>query len=208
MNNFAWAGQWTPLVAIAVGVLLCFGGYRILKLSLGLLGFVAGAAAGWQVGLSLVHDNTAIALGCAIVVGVLGAVLCLWLYFFGIFILGASAGAVVAAGLFNGTGHQAEPILLLVFAVVFGLLALLAQKVMVILSTALSGSYLVTAGILPFVAGNGNKTFPMWFNPAQAGSTGTLGYGAVAFWLLLAIVGAAFQFRVSRRKVEVEVERK
>ncbi len=207
MNNYDWGTQITPLVAIAIGVLVCFAGYRLLKLSLGLLGFVAGAAAGWQVGLSFGHGNTIVPLACAIVLGIFGALLCLWLYFLGIFVIGASAGAVFAAGLFNGTGHQAQPLLLLVFAVIFGVLALVAQKLMVVVSTALSGSYLVTAGILPFVAG-GHNAFPIWFNPTQAGSPGAVGFGAVALWLILAVIGAAFQFRRSRRKAEVEVERR
>jgi len=97
MNDYAWAGQITAPLAVAVGGLICFWGYRILKLTLGILGLLVGAAGGWAGALSLVPGHNGVALACAVVGGILGAILCVWLFYVGIFLLGASAGVVMAA---------------------------------------------------------------------------------------------------------------
>ena len=91
MNVNAWTGQMSAPLAVAVGILICFWGYCLLKVSLGVVGFIAGAAGGWAVGLSLAPGNSGIALLCAVIGAVIGAVLCIWLFFLGIFLLGASA---------------------------------------------------------------------------------------------------------------------
>ena len=206
MNDLEWTGQLSAPVAIGVGVLACFWGYRLVKLMLGIMGFMAGAAAGWTLALSVVPGHNLVALICAGIGGVLGAILCVWLFFLGIFLLGASAGAVIAAAVFGGTGHQAPPLLVLAVAVAFGLLALLLQKLMIVLSTAFSGSYLVTAGLLHFIRA-GKGTAPLWFDPASPSvSPAILGYAALAFWLVLGVVGASVQY--GRRQPKEEPARR
>jgi len=128
-------------------------------------------------------------------------VLCLWLFHFGVFLLGASAGAVIAAAVVNGTGYAAQPLIILVAAVVAGLVALLLQKFMIVVATAFCGSYLVTGGIW-HLAGLGHNTTPLWFERAPPGMAGTLSYFALAFWLVLGLVGVRFQYRGRRRREE------
>jgi Domain of unknown function (DUF4203) len=199
MNEYAWAGQITAPLAVAIGVLACFGGYRLLKLLLGIVGFAAGAAGGWAAGSYLAPGHTGIALACAVAGGIFCAVLCIWLFLVGIFVLGASAGVVAAAALCGGTGQPAQPLLLLIVALVFGVLALLLQKLMIIVSTAFCGSYLVTAGLWHFVTA-GQSPVPLWFNHLKPGSAGLLGWAALVFWLLLALIGARFQYRGRRKR--------
>jgi uncharacterized protein DUF4203 len=201
MNIDAMAGQITAPLAVAVGLLICFLGYRLLKLTLGVMGFIIGATGGWAAGLSLAQSNNGIALLCAVIGGVIGAVLCIWLFFLGIFLLGASAGTIVATALFHAAGNQPQPILVLVLAVVFGLIALVLQKLMIIVSTAFSGSYLVIAGLSHLLAG-GQNVSPLWFDQLQHGSTGILGYVALVFWLVLALAGGSFQYKGRRRREE------
>ena len=184
MNINPWAGQITAPLAIAVGVLTCFWGYRLLKLTLGIMGFMAGATGGWAVGLSLAPGNSGIALVCGLIAGVIGAALCIWLFFLGIFLLGASAGAIVASAFISTAGNQPQLILVLVLAIVFGVIALVMQKLMIIVSTAFSGSYLITAGLLHLLAGVQDAS-PLWFEHLQSGSAGILGYVALALWLVL-----------------------
>src|SRR6476660_8706123 len=100
MDNQLAVNLSAPLAAV-VGLLICFAGYRLVKLTLALIGFIAGAAGGWSVGLALAPNNPTIALVCALIAGAILAILCVWLFFFGVFILGASAGAVVAAAVFR-----------------------------------------------------------------------------------------------------------
>jgi len=198
MNDYAWTGHIAAPLAIAVGVLACFWGYHLVKVILGIMGFAAGAAAGWTAGMALAPSQNMVGLVGAGFGGLVGAVLCVWLFFFGIFLLGASAGAVVAAAAFGGIGHQAEPILLLACAVMFGLLALVLQKFMIVLCTAFGGSYLVTAGILHFFR-TGQSPAPLWFDYASPASPGLLGYVALAFWLILGLIGLGSQYGGSRR---------
>jgi hypothetical protein len=187
-----------PLAAV-VGSLICFAGYRLVKLTLALMGFIAGAAGGWAVGLALAPNNTTIALVCALIAGVIVAILCVWLFFFGVFVLGACAGAVVAAAVFHATGYPVQALLILIVAVIFGVLALVLQKFMIILSTAFSGSYLVTAAIAHFVTGV-QQVHPLWFKPISGTSSNTLGYVALGVWLVLGLIGARFQYVVGRKR--------
>jgi len=203
MNNYVWAGPVGALLVVIAGLLACFCGYRILKVTLGLLGFIAGAYAGWELGLSQFHFSGGIALVCALVGGLIGMALYVWLYFLGIFLLGASAGAVVAGAFFNGTGHAPEPITFLAICVVFGVIALVAQKFMIIVCTAFSGAYLIIAGVWPFIAGTHNP-FRIWLYPVHSGASGGLGLGALVLWLVLGLAGLSFQFRSGPRKVETK----
>jgi hypothetical protein len=200
-NDYAWAGELSAPVALAVGVVACFWGYRIVKVILGIIGFVAGAAAGWEFASALVPGHEVVAFVSALVGGATGAVLCIWLFFLGIFLLGASAGTVVAGAVFSGTGHQAQPLLYLAFALVFGLLALVLQKFMIVLSTAFGGSYLIVASIVKLIAGA--HAAPLWFDPSKAGSPDLLGYGVLAFWVILGLFGLSYQYRGAPRRNEV-----
>ncbi len=207
MNDYPQVGQATALVAIVSGLLICFCGYRIIKLSLALIGFAIGAFAGWEIGISFIQGGTGVSLLSALIGGLIGMGLCLWLYFLGIFLLGAAAGTVVAGALFSGTAHQIQPIIMLVLPVVFGVFALLAQKFMIVVSTAFSGAYLVIAGAWPFVAGS-QAASQVWLHPTQKVTSGPLGYGALALWLILALLGVSFQFRAKRAKAEAAAPQK
>jgi hypothetical protein len=165
------------------------------------MGFMAGAAGAWTLVTSLAPGHNTIALVCAVIAGVFGAVLCIWLFFLGIFLLGASAGAVAAAAVLGGTGHPAQPLLVLLVAVAFGLLALLLQKFMIVVSTAFSGSYLITAALLHFI-GAGQHDAPLWFSRSPSGPPGMANYAALAFWLVVGVVGASFQYGGSRKRGE------
>jgi hypothetical protein len=203
MNEYAWQGS--GLLAIVTGILICFWGYRLLKLSLAVIGFIAGAYGGWQVGLALAPGNGGALLVCALVGGLVGMGLCLWLYLLGVFLIGATAGAVIAGATVHGTTGQAEPLISLILPLIFGIIAVAAQKVMVNVSTGLSGAYLITAGIWPFIAG-GPGSSPIWFQSQRPEAPGTLGYAALGIWVLLALAGISFQLRGGRRQVEVAAQ--
>ena len=199
MNANAWVGEITAPLAVALGLLACFLGYRLLKVTLGIMGFVAGAGGGWAVGMVLAPANSGVHLLCAFIGAVLGVCLYVWLFYLGIFLLGAGAGVVVAAAVLNVVGNPPHPILVLALALVFGVLALLIRKFMIVASTALSGSYLVTAGLFGLIVGIQNHS-PLWLDRAQTAAAGSWGYVAFLFWLVLGLAGMKFQYRVTRAK--------
>src|SRR3974390_924652 len=142
MNEYAWQGS--GVVAIVAGILICFWGYQLVKISLAVIGLVVGTYGGWQIGLALVPGNELGVLVCAIIGGLVGMGLCLWLYFLGVFLVGATAGAIIAGAFVNGAGQQVQPVVFLVLPLICGIIALVAQRVMISVSTGLSGAYLIT----------------------------------------------------------------
>lgn len=207
MNEYAWAGHSSALFAIVAGVLLCFFGYRILKVSLGLMGFILGAYGGWQAGLAIFHGSTGTALVCALIGGIIGMLLCLLVFLLGVFCVGAAAGTAIAGAVLSGGGHQVPAIVLIALPIAFGIIALIAQKFMIAVSTAFSGAYLITAGIWPFVA-EGKNAQEIWLHPAQVPASGTLTYGSLAVWLILALVGISVQLRGRPKRVEAAEPKK
>jgi len=203
MNDTLAGNDLVAVLAIAAGVLLCFWGYRILKVALAIAGFIAGATAGWQGAINALPGNNLVALVVAGIAGVLAAILCVWLFFLGIFLLGAGAGAAVAAALFGVADTQPQPVLMLVFAIVFGLIALLAQKPMIVLGTAIGGAHPITVGVMHFLTGAQNP-FLWWQGAPPLGSAGYLGAVALLLWLVLAVLGAGSQFRTRVKQMEVE----
>jgi len=202
MNHFAWQAQLGAPLAVVLGILMCFWGYRLLKVMLGVVGAIVGASAGWSFGMGLASANHVVALVCAVVAGLIGAALCVWLFFLGVFLLGASVGAIAASAFFGTAGTQPNPIIIVVVAVIFGVLALVLQKFMIIVATAFNGSYLVTAALLHLLGGGQNST--VWLYPPQAGPLGTRGMVALVFWIVLGVVGVSVQYASSRRRGEVQ----
>lgn len=188
----------TPPVALVVGLLICFLGYRLVKLTLGLMGLIVGACGGWSAALVLAPHSTILPMVGAAVGGIIGAILCVWLFLLGVFVLGASAGSVIAAAALNVAGQPLHPVTVLVVALVFGLLALVLQKFMLVLCTSFSGAYLITTALMHFMSGV-QKLHPLWFERLPGDSAKTLGYVALAVWIILGLLGAGFQFRQGKK---------
>jgi Domain of unknown function (DUF4203) len=195
------AGQIPAPVAIVAGIFICFLGYRILKLTLGITGFALGAFAGAAIASSMAPDHQMLLLAWTLFCGLIGAVLCIWLFFLGVFLLGASTAPVIAAAVYSGTGHPVPPLVLLIFAVVLGCLALLLKKFTVIACTSVAGSYLITAGLWQ-VLKLGQNGFPLQLARPATGSVGMINYVALACWVILALVGLRFQYSAHRKKPE------
>jgi Domain of unknown function (DUF4203) len=156
-------------LGIVLGAVQCFFGYRIFKFILGLTGFIVGAALAGAVGYAISHEE-AVAFLAGIVGGAIGAALFVALYFVGIFLIGA---------------------FLLILAVTAGVIAVIFQKFMIILSTGFGGAWNVVTGIAYFTTGSVDPTnierlFRSW---------GSHLYALVLCWLLLGIVGVVVQYK-------------
>jgi hypothetical protein len=131
---------WLSLAFICWGVLDCFFGYRVFKITLALFGGLAGAllleAAARQLGA-----DPSVANGAMLVGAVLGAVLAFLLYLAAVFIAGFGFGATLGVLLLAHFHHTASLLAGVVLGVVGGFLALKVQRVLIILSTATLGSF-------------------------------------------------------------------
>ena len=195
-----------PLVLIA-GLVICFFGQRLVKLTLGLVGFVAGAVAGWAAAGALAPNNNTAMLLSIIVGGIIVAVLCFWLFHVGIFIVGAGAGAVATAAVSRALGQPVQPLTILIVAVAVGVVALLLQKFMLVLCTAFVGSYLITAAVVHYLNGL-EQVHPLWFDKLALKSADHLAYVALGLWVVFGILGMRFQYGGKKKEKAAPAEKK
>jgi hypothetical protein len=131
---------WMSVGAIAWGLLDCFFGYRVFKITL--------AVVGGLLGLFLAETaSTALRLGpgteviVMIVGGLLGASVAFLLYQGAVFVAGFGFGATLGVLLLTHYNDMVALMSGVVLGIVGGFLAVKLQRVLIILSTALLGSF-------------------------------------------------------------------
>lgn len=183
-----WTFSVVALAAIAIGLVQCFFGYRFFRWVLGLTGFVLG---GLLTGY-LVYQATGNAL-FGVIAGVIGALIGAFLmgglYIVGFFVLGAIFGGVATSALFSLAGSTAPVWLVVVLALVCGVLAVVLQKLMIVVATAFGGSWWAMSGIASLTGAIEMETLQLAPLGLQEAGTGWL-----VAWLLLGIVGMMVQY--------------
>jgi hypothetical protein len=131
---------WISVAAIAWGLLDCFFGYRVFKVTLALVGGLLGAgfchAAGQAMGLGPMGLTIALIAG-----GVLGALLAFLLYIAAVFVAGFGFGATLGILLLSNFHHMVALLTGCVLGVIGGFLAVKVQRILIVLSTALLGAF-------------------------------------------------------------------
>jgi hypothetical protein len=191
------------LVELAVGLLLCFYGFRVFRAALTVSGFVAGAWAGVQ----LTHGGSPTGDWLlAVALGVAGALLAWGLYRLAGLLLGAGLGVLVLGSI--GTAlHVTADVqwLLLLIGLVLGAIAgWRIQTLAVVIGTALTGAAGVVASVAALLSLAGVSTglaagAPMSRLPGAEPPLAAAEW--VAFGLVLALAGAGVlrQLRGRRR---------
>ena len=189
-------------VVLVIGVMIfgaisCFYGYKIFKIVLGILGFVVGGGVVAGIAASLVQDS-AMVFVAGLVGGVILGALMVKLYKLGLFILGATAGSLVGGmgAIVLGLHGNAALVVVVVMGLLAGILTTILQKLMVISSTAFSGSWNMVAGVAFFLFGISPITLIQ--NPHAL--VGMRFLVLVAGWLVLGIAGVTYQYRGRVRK--------
>jgi hypothetical protein len=140
MSELADLYPWISAGAIAWGVLDVFFGYKIFKITLGLVGGLIGLAAAHAVALRLgLGQGAEIAL--PVVGALLGAGLAFLLYLAAVFVAGFGFGATLGMLLLANYHHMVALLSGVVLGIIGGFLAVKAQRVLIVLSTALLGSF-------------------------------------------------------------------
>jgi hypothetical protein len=181
------------LILIVLGLITCFAGYRLFKALLAVYGFVLGAALGAVLASSFAGGQLLLTLAGAGLGGLVGAALLVVLYFVGVFGVGAVAGALLANLLAGAIGIDMPVLVLLVAAPVGGLLAMLLQRVAVILATALAGAWAVVGGGAALVGGPSVPLTAICGRPGIWHSADLPYFGGLILWLALAAAGAVVQ---------------
>ncbi len=193
------------LASVGLGVVYCFFGYRIFKIILGILGFILGASVAAEIALGMFgRGQQIIVILAGLMGGVIGAVLMVALYFVGVFLLGAWLGSLLGVLLTGGGRGTLETIIVLVLAVAGGVIALVLQKWMIIISTSLSGAWGIVSGVLQFITGGFGPVRPFQYHPNLRAlrPLGVRGYVALLCWLLLGIAGVVVQYKITGEKGE------
>lgn len=144
------------LLALALGLVTCFAGFRLFVILLPIWGFFAGFLATAQAIQQLFGGGFLATISSwvvAVVVGVLFAVVAYLFYYAAIVVLAATVGYELGVGLMAGLGANSGFIL---FIVGLGLAALFTvavivlnlPRVFIIVLTALGGASMILTGIL------------------------------------------------------------
>lgn len=190
----------TAIFSIVFGIVDCFLGYRIFRVVLSILGFIVGAS----IGMGLVGESTqATQLLVALISGVIGAVLMNALYFLGIVIAGALLGALLVNLLLAALGVEPNVLFLVIGAIVGGAVALILNKLTIMLSTAFSGAAAIVYGVSLFIPDLGG------FEPLGALSRANQSEPSLILlvaWIILGIAGVATQYRASEEGEEEKLK--
>ncbi len=175
-------------MAVSVGTLYCFLGYRTAKFVIGMTGFlIAGAVASILVGILTEGHLVSVGVG-ALIGGLSGAMALFFLYRTGVFLLGL-LGATLAA--YNVLAERPEtwiPFAILGLGVLGGLISLLIERPVVTLATAAIGAWLVVSGVAYFLLGS---TFLGDYGKTLESNEATV---LLVAWCVLACLGVFAQF--------------
>ncbi|MEX0999478.1 MAG: DUF4203 domain-containing protein [Thermodesulfobacteriota bacterium] len=153
------------IIAALFGLLICFFGYKIFRLVLAILGFIIGASFLAGVGFTLTDGNEIlIILIAGIAGGLVAAVILLFLYSAGVFLLGALFGISVFSGILMLINIDTSPLLYIMPAILGGIIALLLQKFMIILITSFAGAWIAVIGTLYVINSDFNPFTPEFIN--------------------------------------------
>lgn len=131
---------WLSIACITWGVLDCFFGYKVFKVTLALLGALLGAGLGHALAVRFGASQT-VDLVAVIAGGLAGAGLAFLAYIAAVFIAGFGFGATLGMLLLANYHHMVALLTGLVLGIVGGFLAVKLQRVLIILSTSLLGSF-------------------------------------------------------------------
>jgi hypothetical protein len=185
----------SPIVLLVAGFVVCFFGYRLLRLTLGLAGFGVGLALGLAIAKLAPGASHVFTAVIGIVCGILGAVLAAVLYKFGVFLLGAGAGALVAGILVAATGWH-HPMLIRALGAVFGgILTLVLERPLISVLSAFAGGWGIVYGAVKLLG------LLRWHHVAARAKTPPAHFGVmVVCWLVFGFIGAGIQLRAAGRK--------
>lgn len=142
---------WVSAGAIAWGVLDCFYGYRVFKLTLAVVGAVGGGILGHAAAIAL-GLGSAWEIGGLIIGALLGGGLAFLLFLVGVFLAGFGFGATLGMLLLANYNHMVALLSGLVLGVVGGVAAVKLQKILLILSTSLLGAFRAMVALAYFTS--------------------------------------------------------
>lgn len=196
------------VVAVLLGFVFLFFGIRLFRTILALAGFAACAILAYVLLTNIgdfvgfgVHRSW-IVLGVCAAAGVAGGLLALWLWTAALVALGALGGFGLSLFVLSMHAFSASflPFFMTALVVLGGLLAVLLERKIIVVATAMSGAVAVSSGIDVFAkTGFNNALEQLVRNHAVADGEPRM------YWMLVAcggaaVVGMVVQFLTTRVK--------
>ncbi len=177
---------------IPVGIFLAFLGYRMFKLALATAGFLVGAMLASFFPCSS-EQTTMATIFLLISGGLIGASLAVVLHFVGVFLSGALLGSILGNLYLIASAEGNQTYIVFVAAIILGILALIFEKFMIIISTSFGGAWLILVGALHFTMGS--QSDPGFRNALNSGEK--VAIITFIIWFILGGAGTLYQYRAS-----------
>ena len=159
----AWLQTPAAIVLVFSGLLTCFAGYRVFRVVLGIYGFILGALIASSF---MGTDQTLWMIVAAVIGGLVGAAILILAYFVGVALIGAGVGALVANLVWASLGREPGALVVIILAMAGALGALVLQRYVIIMSTAVGGALAAIVGGLDQagdrVAGHAAARHDLW----------------------------------------------
>jgi hypothetical protein len=187
------------IALILGGAVACFAGHRLFRVVLGIYGFIIGAM--FASSMAGVNSQTAMILA-AIVGGLAGSLILVMAYFIGIALIGAGLGALMGHAAWGWFAAGDPPVIAVVVVSVAGALAaMVLQRYVIVVGTALAGAWTMIVGAVNALAARGvtrgTSATEVWIlYPTSVGDASWAPY----VFVLLAIGGIAVQLSGKKGK--------
>ena len=178
-------------LAVVLGLVYCFAGFRIRRFILAVPGYIGGAAIFGAIAYLLSQQMWVAVLAGVFAGGPIGASIVLALYNVKVFSIGLLLGAVIDVALYLITDGQIEPAVLLIIPIVAGVLALMYDKWIIAAGTAFGGAGLAVGGIAYFAFGG---VGPAALFALLEGDPSLLA-ATLGGWMVLGIAGVIVQYQ-------------
>jgi len=175
------------------GTLACLAGYRLFRVVLGIFGFIVGAMMASSI---FGAGSTMAMLVAAVVGGLVGGIVLVLAYFVGIALVGAALGALLGTVVWGWISTADPPVIAIIVVSIAGSIgAMLLQRYVIIVGTAIGGAWMMVAGLgNALTAYNATRPSDIWiFYPSSL--PGGI-WAPVAF----AVLGLAVQLGITGRK--------
>jgi hypothetical protein len=130
-------------ISFLLGMVECFVGYKMLKIILGVTGFIIGGLLCAGFVHEILRHHPLIALLAGLLGGVVGGAIMIVFFVFGVFILGVLLGLLIGENVSTLILGTANPFIIVAFIIAGGLATIIMYKSMIIISTSFLGAYLM-----------------------------------------------------------------
>jgi len=142
------------IICILTGLVMCFAGYRFLKVLLFLTGFYVGYWLCYSIMTNVADYENWIYFVSSLAAGIILGCIMIFILPLGIFCIGALAGFFLSIWILSFVSADAAIqedtyrwIFIVGMALVFGVIAIFVQKILIIVSSSFVGAYLLFYGI-------------------------------------------------------------